>query len=200
MKMLIANYDRKLYFRPVTLGPVKGGGLGVVPAGEGHDVSWARLLLALLAGDAEPPLDTWAGDRVAVLRPGDESTSLLTKTDVALYVLAHTKPCNYQFVLDHYADVTGLLLQDDDLEFASDFDWFLRTSLRCGLKTLTRHGARLLLAEAARECGSCYDDFLEWLNSQRGLGHGAGDLVRAELDPQRRRRRARGPRSGSRRC
>jgi hypothetical protein len=200
MKMLIANYDRKLYFTPVTIGPVGGGGLGVVPAGEGDDVSWARLLMALLAGELDPPLDTWAGDRIAVLKDGDKTTSLLTETDVALYVLAQTRPCNFQYVLDHFTDVTELLMKDGHLELASGYDWYVRTFQGCCLKSLTPQSVKDLFGAAARECGAHFGEFLEWLEVEDDLDPAVLALVHAELDAQQKPGRARGPRSGSRRC
>src|SRR5262249_27424329 len=155
MSLVVANFDKGQYIQPLTFGPDGAGGRAEVPAGEGDDVSWARLLLALLAGDVEPPLCTWAGDRVAVVKPRDELSGLLTEEDLALYFLAHhTTPTLYEYVLNQFSDVTALLLKDDILEIAAEYDWYERVVRGYCLRSLTPRGVKKLLDEAARECGA----------------------------------------------
>jgi hypothetical protein len=167
MSLLIANFDKEQYIRPLTFGPNGAGGRVVVPVGDPGDLTWARLLLALPEEDIDPPLETWAGDRVAGVKPRDESTRFLTAEDVALYVLAHhTEPSLYEYVLNQFTDVTALLLKDGVLEIAAEYDWFERIVRGYCLRSLTPHQAKQFLAAAAGECGAYQDEFLKRFASQ----------------------------------
>jgi hypothetical protein len=201
MTLLIVNLDKQQYVRPVTFGPDGAGGRAEVPARNCDDVTCFRLLLTLLEAVPVSPgslRGSWAGDRVAVLDSDEASARFLTEEDLAMYVLARTKPSNFQFVSAQYTDVTGALLGDCLLETFTGHDWFERVLRGCCLKSLTPQRAKQLLAEAARECGAHHGEFLQWFTSQRDLKREVRDLALAGLDAQEKPRRAPGARSGRR--
>jgi hypothetical protein len=178
MSLLIANFDREQFFRPVTFGPDGTGGRGVFSPATSRDMAWSHILAALMLTDADP---SWAGDRVAVLRPCDNSNHLLTGVEIGLCVLAGSKVTNYQYALEHFTDVTNVLLKDALVEAAIENEWYERLFQEYCFKQLTHHHATLLLAEASREFGDNYDGFLKWLSRNHGLKPDVQNLVEAEL-------------------